>query len=273
MSLISLLIALAAERYLSSPFWQFKNYYQHYLQLLQKFNFLDKAWKSLANMLLILFAPVVAVYLILDIVDDGFLHLVISTIVLAICFGSFATRDTYKNYLMAAFRGEITSCELHHAQLRQDKNLPDIGFGQTLIWLNYRYYVAILLFFVFFGAPGAVFYRLLTTIIEKQCVDGGCEEEVNSNSDTGDNIDESELSKESNLDAQEVANNSQAIEEESTTEDTISKPVSEVHASNVHASEIKSSEIPTVMEKTVYQALRKIRFVIDWAPVLSLIHI
>nr|WP_274620357.1 regulatory signaling modulator protein AmpE [Colwellia maritima] len=27
-----------------------------------------------------------------------------------------------------------------------------MGFGQALIWLNYRYYIAIMLFFVVFGA-------------------------------------------------------------------------------------------------------------------------
>ena len=157
MSLISLLIALAAERYLSSPFWQFKTYYQQYLALLQKLDVLEKSWKRIIGVLSLLLAPVLVVYFILTLIDDSFLHLILSTVVLIICFGSFATRDTYKNYLMAAFRGELTTCELHHSQLMQDKNLPDMGFGQTLIWLNYRYYIAIMLFFIFFGAPGAVF--------------------------------------------------------------------------------------------------------------------
>ena len=46
------------------------------------------------------------------------------------------------------------------------KNLPEMGFGQTLVWLNYRYYIAIMLFFVFLGAPGVVFYRLVSTLAE-----------------------------------------------------------------------------------------------------------
>ena len=69
---------------------------------------------------------------------------------------------------MAAFRGETTTCDMHHKQLLQDKNLPEMGFGQTLIWLNYRYYIAIMLFFIIFGAPGVVFYRLVITLNEKQ---------------------------------------------------------------------------------------------------------
>ena len=175
MSLISLLIALAAERYLSSPFWQFKTYYQQYLQLLKNFNVLEKSWQNSAAILALLIVPAFAVYFILMLIDDSFLHLIFSTVILIVCFGSFATRDTYKNYLMAAFRGELTTCELHHSQLMQDKNLPDMAFGQTLIWLNYRYYIAIMLFFIFFGAPGVVFYRLLTTLIEKQVTENTTE--------------------------------------------------------------------------------------------------
>ena len=175
MSLISLLIALAAERYLSSPFWQFKTYYQQYLMLLKKFNVLDKSWENGVATLALLLVPVLAVYLMLMLIDDSFLHMVFSTIILIICFGSFATRDTYKKYLMAAFRGELTTCQLYHSQLIQDKNLANMDFGQTLIWLNYRYYIAIMLFFLFFGAAGVVFYRLLTTLLEQQAFDNGSE--------------------------------------------------------------------------------------------------
>lgn len=168
MSLISLLIALAAERYLSSSLWQFKTYYQQYLKFAHRFDVMDKAWKNITGIFAFLILPVIVVHGVLWLIEDGLLHLIISTAILIICFGSFATRDTYKNYLMAAFRGELTTCKLHHSQLTQDKNLPEMGFGQTLIWLNYRYYIAIMFFFVVFGAPGAVFYRLLITIIEKQ---------------------------------------------------------------------------------------------------------
>ncbi|MCW8831981.1 MAG: regulatory signaling modulator protein AmpE, partial [Colwellia sp.] len=80
-------------------------------------------------------------------------------------------------YLHAAYRGEQTTSELHHQQLLQDKNLPEMGFGQALIWLNYRYYIAIMLFFVIFGAAGVVFYRLLTTVIEQQ---NGCSLDIDS---------------------------------------------------------------------------------------------
>ena len=70
--------------------------------------------------------------------------------------------------MLAAFKGEPTTCEMHHWQLQQDKNQPDMHFGQLLVWLNYRYYIAIMIFFVVFGPTGAVFYRLLTSVAESK---------------------------------------------------------------------------------------------------------
>ena len=42
-----------------------------------------------------------------------------------------------------------------------------MSFGQLLVWLNYRYFIAIMIFFVIFGAAGALFYRLLVTMYEE----------------------------------------------------------------------------------------------------------
>jgi len=171
MSLLSLLIALVAEKSFSSSVWRFDHYYQKYVNFFQSNSTFSQLKDNTLSYSIFLLLPVVAVYGILALLDDGLLHLIISTLILIISFGCSATRDTYKQYLHAAFRGEKTTSELYHQQLLQDKNLPDMGFGQALIWLNYRYYIAIMLFFVFFGAPGVVFYRLLTTVIEQQ---NGC---------------------------------------------------------------------------------------------------
>ena len=166
MSLISLLIALSAERHLSSPLWQFSTFYQHYLTLFTKIKSITSPWQSLLTSVLFIALPVVVIYVFLDLVDDSLLHLIISTLVLIVCFGCFKTRDCYKNYLMSAFRGEMTTCGMHHLQLQQDKGQPEMGFGQLLVWLNFRYFIAIMFFFVLFGAAGALFYRLLVTVAE-----------------------------------------------------------------------------------------------------------
>lgn len=180
MSLLSLLIALAAEKSLVTSIWCFDHYYQHYVRFFQSNATLAKMNNSNLSYSLFILLPVALVYIVLELVDDGLLHFIISTLVLITCFGCVKIRAVYKQYLHASFRGEQTTSALYHQQLLQDKNLPQMGFGQALIWLNYRYYIAIMLFFIAFGAAGVVFYRLLTAVIEQQ---NGCALDVNSNAE------------------------------------------------------------------------------------------
>ena len=166
MSLISLLIALVAERYLSSSAWQFDTLYQRYIAVIKKTKLLADYRNSAVLSYGVIFIPVLGCYFLLGQIDNALLYLIASTLILIVCFGCMKTRDTYKSYLVSAFKGELTSCELHHLQLQQDKNIANMGFGQTMVWLNYRYFIAIMLFFVLFGPAGALFYRLLTTVNE-----------------------------------------------------------------------------------------------------------
>jgi len=167
MSLISLLIALMAERHLSSSLWQFNHYFQQYLAWWKK---TDQKLRFLHNptyTFVVIALPTIASLLILNALEQGLLHLILSTLILIVCFGCIKSRDAYKCFLRSAFRGETTTCEINRQQLLQEKGLDDQGFGQSMVWLNYRYYIAIMLFFVLFGAPGALFYRLLTTLSER----------------------------------------------------------------------------------------------------------
>lgn len=166
MSLISLLIALFAERYLSSNAWQFNTLYQRYIKVIKQTKLLADYRQSVALTYAVILIPVVGCYFLMSQIDNALLYLIASTLILIVCFGCVKTREAYKNYLVSAFKGELTSCELHQLQLQQDKNIANMGFGQTMVWLNYRYFIAVMLFFVLFGAPGALFYRLLTTVNE-----------------------------------------------------------------------------------------------------------
>ena len=170
MSLISLLIAVALERSLSSTAWGFQRYFQWYKNFFgQNIAVDDKPSKRVTfTSIAFIVIPVIIVAAILSMIDNGLIHVALSTIILIVCFGCAETRASYKLYLSSAYRGEETTTELHHQQLLSDKNLPQMGFGQALVWLNYRYYVAVTLFFILFGAAGAVFYRLLTSVIEQQ---------------------------------------------------------------------------------------------------------
>ncbi|MEW6989289.1 beta-lactamase regulator AmpE [Colwelliaceae bacterium 6441] len=191
MSLISLLIALAAERYLSSPAWQFSSYFSRYLKLFKSFSALGSPDKTLIANSVFILVPVIACYFLLNLVENSLLQIVLSTIVLIACFGCVKTRDTYKEYLMAAFRGESTTCDMHHKQLLQDKKLSEMAFGHMLIWLNYRYFIAIMIFFVIFGAPGALFYRLVCKLNEEKTLHK--EPEVNQEPELKEEVVEHEL--------------------------------------------------------------------------------
>lgn len=163
MSLLSLLIALAADRTLSGKAWRFNFYYQRYLHFFSQ-NFTAKQGAVASAVFIVL--PVITTFLLFEVIDNPVIQLLLSTVILIVCFGCSETRGSYKSYLHSALKGEETTTEMYHQQLLSDKNLPDMGFGQALIWLNYRYYIAIMLYFTVFGAAGAVFYRLLTTVIE-----------------------------------------------------------------------------------------------------------
>lgn len=197
MSLISLLIALAAERSLSSSAWQFNTYFQRYLSAIKAFGFIDKVGSHTFYSVAFVLIPVVLSIVVLNIFNNALLHFLISTLLLIVCFGCFKTRDAYKQYLMSAFRGDLTSCSFHHQILEQEKNLTELSFGHLLIWLNYRYFIAIMLFFVLFGAPGALFYRLLTTIVERG---------ITKSEDAKDDSQESDI-KEESAEQIEVVNN------------------------------------------------------------------
>jgi AmpE protein len=190
MSLISLLIALVAERYLSTSVWQFKTYFDAYVSLFKSSRLMHLSKKSIVSQLIFIAIPVVICDVLIELVDDGLLYLIFSTLILIVCFGCVKTRQCYKDYLMSAFRGEPTSCELHHSQLQQDTSSAPMSFGQLLVWLNYRYFIAIMIFFVVFGPAGALFYRLLVTMnetpeaLEKECNKDETDAETSDESET-----------------------------------------------------------------------------------------
>ena len=163
MSLLSLLIALAADRFLTAKFWQFTTYYQGYQQFFSK-NFTAQPGKVGGAVFITI--PVALTTIVFECVDNSIIEWIISTGILIICTGCAETRGIFKKFLKSAFRGELASSDLLYQQLLSTKNLSMMGFGQALIWLNYRYYIAMMLFFIFFGAAGVLFYRLLTAVIE-----------------------------------------------------------------------------------------------------------
>ena len=160
MTLISLLLVLLVERITTkSQYWQGGFYVDKYLQSIESrggFNSTSKSWV----LALVIFVPVIIVYLSVQKFSGGLLELVISTAILMVCVGCPAIRATYKCFLQAANRGDLQACSMYEEQLSgNDKDT--ISFGLNLVWQNYRHYTAVILWFAACGAAGAILYILV----------------------------------------------------------------------------------------------------------------
>ncbi|MDN4504390.1 beta-lactamase regulator AmpE [Alteromonadaceae bacterium BrNp21-10] len=159
MILLSLLLVLGLERIISkSPLWCFEHYFSLYVGWLKKRGWLmdDSPTWMLALQIL---TPVVVLQLLLNLLDSSFIQFAINTLVLAICVGCPQLRVAYKQYLQAANRGDTQAC-VHYADELGHEPERDMSVGQTLMWINYRYYGAVMLWFAVFGPAGALLYVL-----------------------------------------------------------------------------------------------------------------
>ncbi len=165
MALFSLLVAIFVERFKFLPAsWQSDRVLQSY----QSTFFGDKASLTPATMALALVLPAALVAVLAWIVSGmfwGLLHLALWVLVAVVCFNHQKQRELFKRYMLAACRSDVQACYLHAADLDSSESLEavcekDLGarVGQSVAWLNYRYYGAVALFVIFFGPVGAVFY-------------------------------------------------------------------------------------------------------------------
>ncbi|TLU66746.1 regulatory signaling modulator protein AmpE [Thalassotalea litorea] len=164
MTLISLLIALAAERILLSKYWQFNFYFGQYVGFARGFVSKGEISKNVVNLVVFALLPASLLSIILWFFDNSLIHFIFVTLVLIVCIGSQRIRDSYKNYLNAAMRGDQEAVILHQDELQQGQQFEGESFGQTLVWMNYQYYMSLMLIFTFFGITGVVFYRLLVAV-------------------------------------------------------------------------------------------------------------
>lgn len=160
MTLISLLLVLLVERVTTkSQYWQSGFYVEKYSQSIESRGWFNSSSKSWVLSLLI-FLPVVIIYLLVQEFAGGLLELVISTAILMICVGCPDIRAAYKCYLQAANRGDLQACSMYEEQI-STPDQDNSSFGLNLVWQNYRHYTAVILWFAAFGAAGAILYVLV----------------------------------------------------------------------------------------------------------------
>lgn len=166
MALISLLLVLAIERVMTKTrLWQSETYLMPWIDTITG----QQEAVSVFRMLVLSLVPAVVVWLVLHYLDSVLFHLVINTVILMVGIGCPYLRESFKGYLQAANRGDLSACDEFAKQLKYD---PQSGrtFGQHIVWINYTHYAAVILWFLAFGASGVVFYltsRLLASQTNK----------------------------------------------------------------------------------------------------------
>ncbi|MGS0534623.1 beta-lactamase regulator AmpE [Pseudoalteromonas sp. SaAl2] len=167
MILISIIIALILERLgARSDYWQISHYAQSYLTRSNRQLSEKGLFNSNHGFLIWLILPVIAIALIYTFSDFVLWQLAVNIVVLLVCFGCAKHRVLYKAYLNALTREDREAASLYALQMGQNKteDEPDgETFGQTLAWINFRFYCAVIFWFVILGAPGAVLYALVRT--------------------------------------------------------------------------------------------------------------
>ncbi len=165
MTLLTMLIALIVERLaVRGSAWQLRTYLQPYLQRGQAVTLPGLPQHYL--MLLWWLLPALLVSLLIYSVQFWLLQLVLNTLVLLLCIGSWSYRQSYKQFLHTAQRDDQEAVFLSMQQIRAAQGAPELSYGQQLIWLNFRYYAAVLFWYALLGAFGAVAYACLRQLSE-----------------------------------------------------------------------------------------------------------
>ncbi|MBV2130540.1 regulatory signaling modulator protein AmpE [Arsukibacterium indicum] len=184
MTLISMLLALIIERLaVRSDAWQAKRYVRSYLKFSLNTPLAKLARHQLGQYLWLLL-PGAVVTLVLCLIDSRLLTLIVNTLVLLVGIGCWHYRQLYKQYLNAQERGDAEAAHLTMEQIRYDSgsSMEQHSYGQTLVWLNFRYYAATAFWFLVLGAFGVITYVLLrelqepATVAETETAQGSAED-------------------------------------------------------------------------------------------------
>lgn len=177
MILISLLIALGLERrVVKTERWHVSWFVSRYHALVIDIGYLKPSSPPWA-VILVAIAPAFALAIVESQILGEFLTFIEQTLILFICVGCPALRQTYRCFLRAADNGDLQACSLYTEQLGHDESATEHdgsaytegrSFGQHLGWLNYQHYAAVILWFIALGAPGALLYTFVRSFAERE---------------------------------------------------------------------------------------------------------
>lgn len=169
MILISIILALIIERLAAKEdAWQLHTYIKHYISISESNSLLSKIYTRRIDFILWLLLPVIVLYAVSETLSFALFELAINVIVLLVCFGCVHLRKQYKSYLNALQRKDDQAASLYAHQMRQigTENQGEETLGQTIAWINFRYYGAVIFWFVILGPCGALGYSLLRNVAD-----------------------------------------------------------------------------------------------------------
>lgn len=162
MVLIALLIALSVERLYHSPAFLHWSFYLERWQRWSSARVKGEKWDSGPLQLILLLIPALGVGLLVVLLHNLMVTFLVSILSLLLAMNCEPARKSYKAYLKSANRGDEQSVGAEQQALtefagrHQPKQLSD-----SLIWINYRQYIAVMFYFVLFGSFGALVYATL----------------------------------------------------------------------------------------------------------------
>jgi AmpE protein len=170
MILVSIIIALILERLgARSKHWQISHYANGYLARSANLLTNKGVFGSGFGFLVWLLLPVVLIACLYYLSDFVLFQLLFNIVILLVCFGCAKQRALYKAYLNALTRDDKTAASLYALKLGQIRTEDEEGgetVGQTLAWVNFRFYCAVIFWFVILGVAGALLYALVRTLAD-----------------------------------------------------------------------------------------------------------
>jgi AmpE protein len=174
MILISIILALIIERLAAKEdAWQLHTYIKHYISISESNSLLSKIYTRRIDFILWLLLPVIVLYAVSETLSFALFELAINVIVLLVCFGCVHLRKQYKSYLNALQRKDDQAASLYAHQMGQigtenqgEQTPGEETLGQTIAWINFRYYGAVIFWFVILGPCGALGYSLLRNVTD-----------------------------------------------------------------------------------------------------------
>lgn len=171
MVLISLLLALAIERvYPLAAHFEFSYLFNRIREKLP--NNVRQAEQNMVGVLILSAIPASIVFYLMHVTEGvlfGLGQLLLSTLVVLLAIGCSVFRELYRHYVKAGCRGDTEACAVISGDVCERVNELNqcdgkIALGESLLWVNYQYYLAVMIWLLIFGPAGVAFYATLRTL-------------------------------------------------------------------------------------------------------------